>query len=573
MFQKSECCVCQIELSVLKMRKSYHCKICMLNVCSSCSQNRLILHNFTDKNIKDPKATQRVCDLCFKDQEICITFINENKLQWAQHSQLCSKWLGKSKVKLQPIPSYIPDLESIKKDVETGRSDGNVFNYSLAEFFARIQKGKTVYEVRQDITQVLTLMVVHNPIVGYCQGMNQIAAFLLCVADVQGAFQLMAHLFDKIVPPRFYSGNSGTSLIGFQGEQSFLTKVINSRYNYSYIPKLKSFLEIYGPQYLLTLLLQNFNASCVLITWGEMFRVDNFIMIDKAMIHVLDVCKDMELDKPMITEQIQRKIKAKDLKKYLNQKDELIDFERKILIEQFFAETSRRWVEDEKQILFRLKKITQFEIDEIKSIQEVFKKYCLDASSIQQVQVVVEEDDGNLTGSSDDDHHRNSEAQMIHQTKLFKYGIDKQTFIKLMNTFHQNYNKYQSLSEKQYLQIFDLYDENHTSLLDFREFLTCLSILTRGSFEQKLKMFFSAHKKKRINHMEFLDILGIIFDLRLQNSREYKDFLERMVKQQEYTYLDIARITQDQFILQEQQRVRQQTCIVIANSLKQITQG
>ena len=33
-----------------------------------------------------------------------------------------------------------------------------------------------------------------------------------------------------------------------------------------------------------------------------MFRVDNFIMIDKAMIHVLDVCKDMELDKPMITE-------------------------------------------------------------------------------------------------------------------------------------------------------------------------------------------------------------------------------------------------------------------------------
>ena len=31
--------------------------------------------------------------------------------------------------------------------------------------------------------------------------------------------------------------------------------------------------------------------------------------------------------------------------------------------------------------------------------------------------------------------------------------------------------------------------------------------------------------------MEFLDILGIIFDLRLQNSREFKDFLERMVKQ------------------------------------------
>lgn len=60
----------------------------------------------------------------------------------------------------------------------------------------------------------------------------------------------------------------------------------------------------------------------------------------------------------------------------------------------------------------------------------------MDASSIQHVQVTVEEEDGNLTGSSDDDHHRKSEAQLIHQTKLFKYGISKDTFINLMNTFH-----------------------------------------------------------------------------------------------------------------------------------------
>jgi hypothetical protein len=44
----------------------------------------------------------------------------------------------------------------------------------------------------------------YNPLLGYCQGMNYIAAFLLCFCDEEGAFQLLTHLFDHILPDRFF---------------------------------------------------------------------------------------------------------------------------------------------------------------------------------------------------------------------------------------------------------------------------------------------------------------------------------------------------------------------------------
>jgi Ca2+-binding EF-hand superfamily protein len=50
--------------------------------------------------------------------------------------------------------------------------------------------------------------------------------------------------------------------------------------------------------------------------------------------------------------------------------------------------------------------------------------------------------------------------------------------------------------EARYQDIFRIFDENESGILDFREFLICFSVLLRGSFSQKLELFFSTFGSK-----------------------------------------------------------------------------
>jgi Ca2+-binding EF-hand superfamily protein len=42
-------------------------------------------------------------------------------------------------------------------------------------------------------------------------------------------------------------------------------------------------------------------------------------------------------------------------------------------------------------------------------------------------------------------------------------------------------------------RLFDMFDEDKSGYLDFREMVSCLSVLTKGSFEQKLQMLFDIY--------------------------------------------------------------------------------
>jgi hypothetical protein len=55
-----------------------------------------------------------------------------------------------------------------------------------------------------------------------------------------------------------------------------------------------------------------------------------------------------------------------------------------------------------------------------------------------------------------------------------------------MKRFHCEYSAapertMMSFKEKDYETIFDIFDDNLTGILDFREFLICFSVLLRGS--------------------------------------------------------------------------------------------
>lgn len=42
-------------------------------------------------------------------------------------------------------------------------------------------------------------------------------------------------------------------------------------------------------------------------------------------------------------------------------------------------------------------------------------------------------------------------------------------------------------------RLFDLYDEDLSGYLDFRELISCLSVVVKGTFEEKLRMIFDIY--------------------------------------------------------------------------------
>lgn len=75
-----------------------------------------------------------------------------------------------------------------------GRTDFKVFNYSMREFFYKLQKDKTTDAVRRNIANVLYALTTKFPDIGYCQGMSSIAAFLLAFASEAEAFEIFCDL-------------------------------------------------------------------------------------------------------------------------------------------------------------------------------------------------------------------------------------------------------------------------------------------------------------------------------------------------------------------------------------------
>ncbi|KNF02672.1 hypothetical protein PSTG_03958 [Puccinia striiformis f. sp. tritici PST-78] len=76
------------------------------------------------------------------------------------------------------------------------------------------------------LRRVLAAMSWHNPVVGYCQGMNMVAAtLLLTIPSEEDAFWILVCIVDKILPPHYYTSHLLTS----QADQRVL-KVLVHKY-------------------------------------------------------------------------------------------------------------------------------------------------------------------------------------------------------------------------------------------------------------------------------------------------------------------------------------------------------
>ncbi|WVQ84107.1 hypothetical protein IAT38_006252 [Cryptococcus sp. DSM 104549] len=73
------------------------------------------------------------------------------------------------------------------------------------------------------LRRVLVAYAWHNPAVGYCQGMNMLAAtLLLTVTDEEQAFWVLTSMIDRLLPPNFFA----PSLLGSRADQMVLAQIV-----------------------------------------------------------------------------------------------------------------------------------------------------------------------------------------------------------------------------------------------------------------------------------------------------------------------------------------------------------
>ncbi|XP_065322584.1 neuronal calcium sensor 1-like isoform X2 [Gordionus sp. m RMFG-2023] len=79
--------------------------------------------------------------------------------------------------------------------------------------------------------------------------------------------------------------------------------------------------------------------------------------------------------------------------------------------------------------------------------------------------------------------------------------------------------------------IFDVFDENKDGYLNFREFILSLSIISRGTSEEKLDWAFSMYDLNRDNYItqkEMMSIIMAIYDMLGHGNKERKNSQDKI---------------------------------------------
>jgi len=51
--------------------------------------------------------------------------------------------------------------------------------------------------------------------------------------------------------------------------------------------------------------------------------------------------------------------------------------------------------------------------------------------------------------------------------------------------------------------VFDTYDEDKSGYLDFRELVICMSVLCKGSFEERMRLCFNVYDADKSGYLQF----------------------------------------------------------------------
>lgn len=490
-----ECAVCK----TAEVESEVKCAKCFVYVCRNCVVDGVMIYSH-----KSGPSVHSVCNICYSYINRLETFINSEGLAWGHLSHRGSQWLSISGAKAWAQPQKISiaayeglslkddDKEMIGKDVDSGRTDPNTFNWEIFETLIRLQQESYI----EDIKKVLQAYCIRNSKVGYCQGMNFVTVWLLIFMDLNSAFIMLCYLVEKWLLPDFYIGSShGNSLNGFYIESTVIASIIEHLMPSMQLNDIPSndFSDLFSLQHLIQLFVNTVDLETTVFFWDKLSEqgsialirgVVSLILISEKAVknntHPLQILK--LLNENRIAPQVQEAYKT-----LLNEITSLRVERLRKMATDFRA---KQWMDCERIVVRKLANASKFSNEEIQRLQEQFIKLMKDMQ-------------GSQTSPKRDLNQRrptiglpaNLQEKMQGINADLQIGIGKSDFLKLLQEIAPG-------MAEQGEELFRTFDEDASGYLDFRELMIAMSFISKGDFEDKLRVCFDVYDSDKSGYLK-----------------------------------------------------------------------
>jgi len=500
------CELCKKDFNITRIR--HKCKRCSRTICADCGKGRFKIITFDFAN------PHKACTLCDAEHTFQQDLIIKEELSWAHQSAIGMRWLekcqaqeGMANASNKSFADYLmlaqdsqnieyDDFKVIDKDVTRGRTNRQTMNYSLQDFLYCNQLNYDPQYINTMISNVLQAFCMKYPAIGYTQGMNFIACHILCFMNQESAFWVLSNVIANILPLNFYGSiKQGIPLMGYQQEKFIISELARQilqidEINYS---KVQIFMDINGPALLIPLLINYVSFQILYETWNEMIMTQSFSIMRKVLIKVIEIMlplieKEVLINPPVAQAHITKNFTIDEFHAAKN----LVIDEKTLreLEESFKSEYSSQWMSTETSIYRQLQGATHFSKNEIIELQKEFNKYI-----------------------EPDSEEKDEETQKMKSTIT---GIKKKAFLKVIDeVIAKDEDKKIYIQSFDLGQIFDLFDVDKNGLLDFKEFLFSISMLMRGSLEERVQFAFQIYDKGDKGHLTV---------------EEYEEFLKSIIQ-------------------------------------------
>lgn len=412
------------------------------------------------------------------------------------------------------------DDDMIRKDVLSGRSDPGTLP---AEFRELIAVGIDQY--RGTVVEVLRAYCVRNPQSGYCQGLNYVTVWLLLFMDPGNAFWTLCNLTERILTPGFYQGHrTGNSLNGFYIESTVVAALLDF-----YLPAIKDhslpvtdFADCFSLPLLIQLFITSLDFPATVFLWDCLFSEGSIALIRGVMAlayiseqdilsgkHPSTIYKDLQqlptgLQLPQIYPLIRRQVTDQRVERLRRQARDYRAYQ---------------WRSDKDVILRRIQAACKLEMAEIVDLQEEFNAL-LAAKRANEDQIrflsTIRKDSVALPLAM--------QAEINKLDGPIDIGLTRREFSTLLTRYigplTLNSNR-----------LFDLFDEDRSGYIDFRELCICFSLLSKGSFEEKLRLCFDLYDLEASGCLRKQELVEVIQAVSLPLYEELEKGYSLSIKQ------------------------------------------
>ena len=479
-------------------------------------------------------APQRLCESCVGVIQKVREFEAAEGVVWGELSDRGRRWLQDSnalrlqssaRISFTEYQTKTPDPadeEMIQKDVLSGRSDPSTLDLELRELLAWVD----LSHYRSTISTVLRAYCVRNPQIGYCQGLNYVTAWLLVFMDAGSAFWVLCNLIERVLTPGFYLGaRTGNSLNGFYIESTVVAALLDYYFPVirEHILPVTDFSDCFSLPLLIQLFINSLDLSATLFLWDCLF-------LEGSAALVRGVISLAYISEPAIRagshpSSIHRELNSTRVYPvlkllYPNIKEQVTVARVERLRKQARDYRAYQWLGNKQMVMRRLEFATKFTSQELAQFQREFNAV-LAAKRVTEDQTRVRALSGGRKNTVTLPGCMQAEISTLEGT--IDIGITKEEFFTLLQ---QLSGRLLSHSER----LFDLFDEDKSGYLDFRELAVCMSVLWKGSFEDRLRLFFDVYDLDRSGCLRKADFQQLLYAVSLPYYEVLADKFDREVK-------------------------------------------